>query len=407
MVAVIHNSQSFRRAVHYNENKVKESKAVCIGAINYPKYTEDLTLLQKLSRLANQASLNEKVKVNCVHISLNFDPSEKLSAEKMTMIARSYIEKIGFGAQPYLIYQHHDAGHPHLHIVTTNIKVDGKRIPLHNLGRDKSEPARKQVEQEFELIPAGSKQVREAYTLPPVKISYGRSATKRAVASVVNNIISQYKFTSLAEFNAVLKMYNVTAQRGEPGSRTHERGGLVYRVLDEQGNAVGVPIKASNIFFKPTLKTLEGKFIENETARKPHRQRIRTTIDWILLGKEKTMRDFVKELEREGIQVILRSNMEGRLYGITFVDHRTKCVFNGSDLGKEYSAQGIVIRCQKGEIQQPSFVQPGELSQVQNTPHTKDILLSFDQWQIINGREQPPPPELRSGRKKRRKRPKL
>ena len=35
------------------------------------------------------------------------------------------------------------------------------------------------------------------------------------------------------------------------------------------------------------------------------------------------------------------------MYGITYVDHTTKCVFNGSSLGKEYSAKAVQERCGK------------------------------------------------------------
>jgi hypothetical protein len=79
MVAVIHTSSSFRGTINYNEQKVEESLATCIAAVNYPKNVEDLSFHQKVSRLQNQAEINVKTKVNCVHISLNFDPSEKLS----------------------------------------------------------------------------------------------------------------------------------------------------------------------------------------------------------------------------------------------------------------------------------------------------------------------------------------
>ncbi len=50
-------------------------------------------------------------------------------------------------------------------------------------------------------------------------------------------------------------------------------------------------------------------------------------------------------LEKQGIHTAIRRNNDGIIYGITYVDHRTKCVFNGSDLGKEYSAKRIVERC--------------------------------------------------------------
>ena len=47
----------------------------------------------------------------------------------------------------------------------------------------------------------------------------------------------------------------------------------------------------------------------------------------------------------ESIHMILRKSREGQLYGITYVDHKTRSVFNGSSLGKEFSARGIQERC--------------------------------------------------------------
>ena len=50
-------------------------------------------------------------------------------------------------------------------------------------------------------------------------------------------------------------------------------------------------------------------------------------------------------MEKQGIHTVLRQNEAGLLYGITYVDHQTKCVFNGSCLGKQYSAKAIQERC--------------------------------------------------------------
>src|SRR5207237_5583995 len=119
--------------------------AECIHSANYPKDTEWLSFKDKLNRLEKLTMLNQQTKINSVHISLNFDPSEKLSRELLKEIADLYMIAIGFGEQPYLVYQHHDAGHPHLHIVTTNIKENGKRIELHNLGQYRSMKASKQI----------------------------------------------------------------------------------------------------------------------------------------------------------------------------------------------------------------------------------------------------------------------
>src|SRR4051812_15903151 len=111
MVAVIKTGSSISRILNYNEQKVKESLAECIVAVNYPKDVEDLSFANKLNRLQNQTALNENVTRKSVHISLNFDPSERLSKQGLQEISEAYMKKIGFGEQPYLVYQHHDAAH--------------------------------------------------------------------------------------------------------------------------------------------------------------------------------------------------------------------------------------------------------------------------------------------------------
>ena len=60
---------------------------------------------------------------------------------------------------------------------------------------------------------------------------------------MLDTVINTYKYTSLAELNAVLKQYNVIADRGNEGSRVFENNGLVYRIVDQQGNKVGVPLR--------------------------------------------------------------------------------------------------------------------------------------------------------------------
>jgi hypothetical protein len=120
----------------------------------------------------------------------------------------------------------------------------------------------------------------------------------------------------------------------------------VYRILNESGEKVGVPIKASDFYSRPTLKFLEERFIVNEKARTPHKSRIKNTIDMALLNPQKiSIQELKKTLALSGINMVFRQNGEGLLYGITYVDHQTECVFNGSALGKQYSAKAIQERC--------------------------------------------------------------
>ncbi len=352
MVAIVHNSKSLRNALHYNENKVRQGVAKFIHSANYPKDTELLGFNDKIKLLEKLTALNQQTKVNSVHVSLNFDTADKLNEELLKEIAEVYMNQIGFGEQPYLVYQHKDAGHPHIHIVTTNIKQDGKRITLHNLARNQSMKASKEIEKEFNLIQATTKH-RLAYKLKPVnvqKVQYGKAETKRAITNVLDHVLATYKYASLAELNAVLQQYNIIADRGSENSRIYQNSGLVYRVLDANGQNVGVPIKASLIYSKPTLKNIEVRFESNERERQRYKQRVMNAIDFAILKKsDQSLTNLIKAVQKENINVVLRQNANGIIYGITYVDHHTKCVFNGSHLGKQYTANGIQQRCNGGQ----------------------------------------------------------
>lgn len=347
MVAVIHSGSSIRAAFFYNEQKVKEQVATCLHAENYPLNADDMTNDQKLLRLEKLSALNQRAKHRSVHISLNFDPTEKLSVEQSKMIAAEYMELIGFGGQPYLVYQHSDAGHPHLHLVSTNIQPDGTPIRLHNIGKNKSEPARKMIEEKYGLIRAEDHR-QSMFLIKPVdarKLQYGKTDTRRAIYNVLCTVLKSYKYTSLVELNAVLRLYNVEADKGEENSRTHKHKGLFYRVLDRNGEPVGVPIKASLFPDSPTLKFLESRFAVNDALRQPHKARIRSAIDFALHHPRSTIQTLKKELDKRGIDTVIRENADGVIYGVTFIDHQTKCIWNGSDLGKQYGAKGLLERC--------------------------------------------------------------
>jgi hypothetical protein len=367
MVARISTGKCITRMVNYNEKKLQQGKAELIDAVHFGKKVEALSFRNKVYWFEMLQQRNQNVKTNAVHISLNFDTSEKLEKEKLQQIASAYMEKLGFGEQPYLVYEHHDAGHPHIHIVTTNVMDNGKRINLHNIGRNQSEKARKEIELEFKLVRAESKKQQQKQTYPleleqkrelqPVsaqRVKYGEVETKKAIANVLNTVIDSYKYTSLHELNAVLKLYNVVADRGKEDSRIYQKRGLVYRVLDDNGNKIGAPIKASAFYNKPILNNIEKKFEVNEVKRQEHRQRVRVAIDFVLVKRKQSVSELISALQKEQISTVIRQNKEGFVYGITYVDHKTKCVFNGSDLGKQYSAKGIMERCGQDLNLQPN-----------------------------------------------------
>ncbi|MCX8491774.1 MAG: relaxase/mobilization nuclease domain-containing protein [Cyclobacteriaceae bacterium] len=341
MVAKVISGKTIRGALNYNENKVKEGVAHFIMANQFGCASNELTFTTKLNRFEKLIARNQKTKTNAIHISLNFDVTENLGKEKLCSVASTYMDKIGFGDQPYLVYQHLDAAHP----LTTNIQDNGKRIDIHNIGRDKSEKARKEIEIDFNLVKAESKRKQEE-SIKPIDVKravYGKHETKRSIANVVRTVSRDYKYTSLPEYNAALRQFNVIADRGNEGSMMHKKKGFQYSLFDENGNKIGIPIKASSIYTKPTLPFLEKQFELNEVLRLPHKERLKKCIDDCFKNNTSiTQSAFGEALQKEGIYVVLRQTKDGSVYGITFVDNKTKVVFNGSDLGKPYSAKALL-----------------------------------------------------------------
>ncbi|OCX52794.1 relaxase [Mucilaginibacter sp. PPCGB 2223] len=348
MVARFVNGKSIKGVVYYNENKVSAGDAHLLLASGFAGDAVHFTLQQKLQRFEHLTALNTHVKTNAVHISLNFDAQDNLTNEQLQQISIAYMEHIGFGDQPYLVYRHKDAAHTHVHIATVNVQADGSRIDTHGIGWKLSEPARIALEKEFGIVQAKGRSRSNELGINSAdlqKAVYGKTLTKRAITNIVNAVIRDYRFTSLAEFNAVLRQFNVVADRGGENTLMREKGGLLYSLVNDKCEQVGVPIKASSIYNKPTLTRLQKEFDKNIERRKQYREPLKAAIEKVF-GKYNsiTKSTFIKELQQQNINILFRTNDKGFTYGITYVDHRNKTVFNGSDLGKTYSAKAILER---------------------------------------------------------------
>ncbi|WP_316846846.1 relaxase/mobilization nuclease domain-containing protein [Pedobacter psychrodurus] len=344
MVARILTGESIRGLINYNESRVASGTVTPILASRFGLDIEQLELRHKVARFEHLTKLNSRVKTNAVHIMLNFHQSEVLPVETLQKIAVDYMDKIGFGDQPFLAYKHEDASHPHIHIVTTNMKADSTRIDMHNIGKTLSEKARKEIEIEYRLLKAEGRGMEQLILPANIEIAaYGEKQTKRSIYNVVTAVLRSYKFTSFAEYNAVLKTFNIVADRGPEDSVMFQKRGLVYSVLDADGNRIGIPFKASSFAGRPILNKVESKFARNLEKRKGYAEQLRLAVSKALKKDHLITKDgFVNVLGKQGISILFRENSEKRIYGITYIDHNSRCVFNGSDLGKPFSAKAIL-----------------------------------------------------------------
>jgi len=342
MVALIKTIKSLSGSFYYNERKLSSGDASCLIAENYPRQLSDLSQSDRLGMLEKMAALNPRTKVNGLHIFLNFDPANQLSPSLLKEIARFYMHGIGFGNQPYLVYEHFDAAHPHLHILTTNIRADGRRINLY-MKSERFQSLLKQIRTRFALATGTTGAV--LYPRQLSRLIYGKSQTFSGISRVLESILNEYLFTSFTELNAVLGLYNVRAEGGKEGSRLFKNRGLIYHLLDGSGNRIGVPIKASSLPFNPGLNRLEEKFKKNAPLKLGLEVRILREID-LVLGSIKiySAASFRSSLKTKAIDVVFKGDQENRLQEVIYVDHLNKCVFKGVSLAHAYSAEGILSR---------------------------------------------------------------
>ena len=281
MVTKIVSRKSIRGLLHYNENKVNEGKAVLIMANRFGTDLDKLDFHSKLHRFQRLTLKNSRVKTNALHIMLNFDPADKLSLPVLQEITGKYMDNIGFGDQPYLVYLHKNVHHPHVHVITTNIKVDGKRISIHNIGKTLSEVARKDLEKEYSLTKAEGRNnsINISPSLNLEKALYGKLPTKKAITNIVTHVLEEYKFTSFAEYNTVLGSLGIKADRGQDSSIMFQKRGLIYSIIDKNDKPIGIPFKSSSLGNKPLLNAVEAKFERNKEKRKPYQDNLKIKVD--------------------------------------------------------------------------------------------------------------------------------
>jgi len=350
-------------ALQYNEYKITEGKAEMIKAANFLKDQNHLSRRDITERFRQRTSLDERYYENGFHISLNFGKRELLSNETMAQLADRYMAGMGFENEPYVAYRHYDAGHTHLHIVTVAVRADGNPIHIQRPQLYQSHRLCRALEKEYSLerpLAAKQEQKEEFSADRAQRVIYGEPGLKRAISDVLNTVVVHYSYTSLDEFNAILKQYNVAANPGKEGSRLHEGGGLLYHALDENGKMIGKPLKASGFLLKPTLKNLEEKFELNQAFREAQRERLSTAIEWALAGRTPDWEGLEKNLEREGIAVVIDKNKAGDEC-VSFVDHSGKFAFEGKNLSEAYRLDALRNRCQPTEDPVDELVQKQQL----------------------------------------------
>ena len=336
MIAKISATENLGGALGYNFKKVEKGEAnILLAAELYQDKDGRYTMEDVLADMEALIPKNCRTKKTVFHCSLNPHPDEKLSDERLTQIAKEYMEALGYGKQPYIVFKHNDIAREHIHIVSLRIDGEGKKI------NDKFEKRRSKkitdtLERKFGLIPS-SKVTDKAIKETP-KIDTNKGNIKEQVANVVRMVLKHYCFCSLGELNAVLSKYNLATEEVKTEFRGRKYDGLVYVPTDDKDYKISTPIHASDIGRGVGYTAVQNRMQKSKQNVKPLIPSVRNKVLQTMRTSPKTEEELRQRLEEQGLRAVIRKNESGRIYGITFIDDKAGIALNGSRLGKGYAA---------------------------------------------------------------------
>ncbi|MDR2010950.1 MAG: relaxase/mobilization nuclease domain-containing protein, partial [Bacteroidales bacterium] len=319
------------------QNKIDEENGKVLFTHKIPESEDGTFSINRcMEAFQMQMPLDLRTKKPVIHISLNPHPDDKLSDNQLSEIAQEYMEKLGYGNQPYMVYKHEDIDRHHIHIVSIRVDENGKKL------NDKFEHLRskditRELEQKYNLHPAEKQQKKDEYQFR--KVNYTQGDVKRQISNTVKGLIKSYQFQSFNEFKTLLSLYNIHAEelKGEANGKPYN--GIIYSATNDLGEKQGNPFKSSRLGKTTGFEAIQRKIEQSSKSWKEGNNRniIKQKIADVLQSNI-SRQEFEKQLKDKQIDILFRENSDGRIYGVTFINHESKTVINGSRLGKEFSA---------------------------------------------------------------------
>lgn len=277
MIAVEKFGSNFSGALGYNLKKLNhpdikqraEVLATSFSSLSAGIVNKEVELIRQL-----RPALGKYV----WHTSLNFSNDEKpwnLTSSKLLDIALEYMKSMGYDDNQYLIVRHHDADHPHVHLLVNRIRYDGSVVSDSN--------------------------------------NYRKSL------SVLRKLEEQYNLLPLAQDNIGLKKQHNRV--GEPGNE------LTAELYND------ISLEPNN---RTTQRSLTKNEIEKavRTGIPSDKSLLQALLEPIIYEKQLSLQEFIKRCEQAGISLLFNQASTGRISGITYFINDFK--IKGQALGNRF-----------------------------------------------------------------------
>jgi len=173
MVANITTGSNLYGALFYNQEKVDKGVGTVLAThILREPADGNFSVAETAEDILRWMPDHFRTEKPVIHISLNPDPKDNLSDEQLSEIAGHYMDRMGWGGQPYIVFKHSDIEREHIHIVSVQVGQDGKKIK-DSKRNERSVAITEELEKEYNLHPAKGQKRSEKWQLKPVDSAKG------------------------------------------------------------------------------------------------------------------------------------------------------------------------------------------------------------------------------------------
>ena len=259
MVAKISHGASLYGALHYNHEKVEKGTAEILSgnrmiSDRMGRPGEDMRLA--LLSFENYLLANRNTEKPVLHIALSPAPEDKLDDGQLAKLAQMYMQKMGYGNQPYITYKHGDTYNTHIHIVSVCVDEEGRKIN-DSFEHRRSMTACRELEIDFGLRNGADMEERNQKA-EMKKVDATQGDVRHQIGNTLKAVLENYRFQTFGEYKALLSTLNIEAKQVRGEFKGEPYTGIIYSATDNSGKVVSPPFKSSRF----------GKRFGNESLKK-------------------------------------------------------------------------------------------------------------------------------------------
>lgn len=288
--------------VDYNEKKHRQGSADLVYFENFGHYQDGRTEISKgefVHYFERWSARNRKVANPQFHAMLSCKEKE-YNHERLRDVALEIMGKMGYEDIPTLVYAHKDTDNNHVHIVSSRVGVDGKKVN-HDFERQRSHEILNRI---LEIEPA------EAYKKELEEVMCYKYGSVALMA-----LLMERKGYNVSDKEAMLYFYKHGRQQGSVSKEEVRK-----KITDDNSGKDINQIKA---------------WLYKYAAKYDSRVGIEPSAIYTTKAKEFTSRLTEQLREKFGLEFVFFSGKEkDKPYGYAIIDHGNKAVYKGSDVLK-------------------------------------------------------------------------